>query len=125
MNAPKVLPDQEQHDWIIFFKEGHYMSEEQVQQRIKTPEVLEAFKRSKIKSLPAEVLATYEAEDKEYDRYSQHTESLVQQGKLEGEIKALMGLIEKGKITLDDVMQSDDYSKELKTELEKRFRSEK
>lgn len=47
------------------------------------------------------------------------------EGLLEGEVKILMGLIQKGKVTLDDVVQSDDYSKELKAGLEKRFRSGK
>ena len=134
MNAPKTSDDQEKQDWITFFKDGHSMTEEQVQQRIKTPEVLEAFKRAKIKSLPAKVLAAYEAEDAEYDRYSEHTEDIARkretkgraegllEGLLEGEVKALMGLIRKGKLTIDDVMQSDDYSPELKTELEKRFK---
>jgi hypothetical protein len=44
------------------------------------------------------------------------------EGLLEGEVKTLMGLINKRKLTLGDVMQSDDYSKEIKMELEKRLR---
>ena len=123
MNAPKTSDDQEKQDWITFFKDGHSMTEEQVQQRVKTPEVLEAFKRAKIKSLPAKVLAAYEAEDAEYDRHSEHTEDIAQKretkGREEGKIEILMGLIQKGKLTLDDVMQSDDYSPELKAELKK------
>jgi predicted transposase/invertase (TIGR01784 family) len=117
MNAPKTLDNQERLDWVTFFKEGHYMSEEQVRQRIKTPEVLEAFKRARIKSLPAEVLATYEAEDKEYDRYSQHTQSLV----LQGEVKAFMLLIKSGKITIEDIIQNGDISDEIKAELKKQL----
>lgn len=125
MNAPKSLPDQEQQDWVTFFKRGHYMSEEQVQQEIKTPAVLEAFKRAKLKSLPDRVREPYEAEDREYDRYSQHTASLVQEGKQEGKVEgtiaALAGLIKKGNVTLDDIKQSDDYSNEVKVALEKRL----
>ena len=133
MNAPKASDDQEKQDWITFFKDGYSMTEEQVQQKIKTPEVLEAFKRVKIKSLPPKVLAAYEAEDVEYDCYSEHTEDIAQkreargraegraEGLLEGLLEALMGLIQRGKLTIDDVMQSDDYSPELKKELEKRL----
>lgn len=121
MHAPKVLPDRERSDWVTFFKEGHYMSEDDVQKRIETPAVLEAFQLAKIKLLPAEVLATYEAEDHEYDRYSQHTESLVQQGALKGEVKALVGLIKAGKITVEDIIQNGDYSDEVKAELKKQL----
>ena len=85
MNAPETNPDREQLDWITFFKEGHYMTDKDVKKRIKTPAVLEAFKRSKIKDLPAKVLANYEAEDKEYDRYSQFTAEQIAKGKAEGE----------------------------------------
>jgi len=66
MNAPKTSDDQEKQDWITYLNDGYSMTEEQVQQRIKTPEVLEAFKRAKIKSLPAKVLAAYKAEGAEY-----------------------------------------------------------
>lgn len=45
------------------------MSEKDVKKKIKTSAVLEAFKRSRIKNLPAKVLSDYEEEDKEYDRY--------------------------------------------------------
>lgn len=84
MNAPKTNSNQEQQDWITFFKEGHYMSEKDVKKKIKTSAVLEAFKRSRIKNLPAKVLSDYEEEDKEYDRYSQFTAEKIQRGKAEG-----------------------------------------
>lgn len=129
MNAPKLLPDQEQQDWMTFFRRGHYMSEEQVKEQIKTPAVLEAFKLAKINSLPAEVLETYEAEDKEYDRYSQHTEDIAQQreakgkteGRVDGIVDTLVGLIKKGTITLEDAKQNGEYSDEVKAALEKRL----
>lgn len=38
------------------------------------------------------MLETYKAEDKEYDRYSDHTQNLVLQGELKSEVKTLMGL---------------------------------
>lgn len=80
MNAPKTNSNQEQQDWITFFREGHYMTEKDVKKKIKTPAVLEAFKRSRIKELPAKVLKNYEAEDQEYDRYSQFTTEQVERG---------------------------------------------
>ena len=43
-----------------------------------------AFERAKISKLPAEVQAAYEAEDEEYDRYSQHTADQINKGKEEG-----------------------------------------
>jgi predicted transposase/invertase (TIGR01784 family) len=127
MNAPKMSDDQEKQDWITFLKYGHSMTEELVQQRIKTPEVSEAFKRAKIKSLPAKVLAAYKAEYAQYHRYSDHTEDIAQKSREEGRKEAFeeamieisMGLIQKRKLTPDDVMQSDDYSPELKTKLKK------
>ena len=107
MNAPKLLPDQEQHDWITFFKRGHYMSEEQVTEQIKTPAVLEAFKLAKINSLPAEVLEIYKAEDQEYDRYSQHTEDIAQQreakGKEEEKIESALRMITSSTLADSDI----------------------
>jgi hypothetical protein len=38
-----------------------------------------------------------------------------------GQVKTILGFIQKGKLTADDVMQSDDYSPKLKAELEKRL----
>lgn len=122
MNAPKTLPDKEKQDWITFFKRGHHMSEEQVKKEITTPAVLEAFKRAQIKLLPDQVRETYEAEDKEYDRYSQHTASLVQEGRQEGAVEAVVGLIKKGNITLDDIKNSGDYSDEFKVALENKLK---
>jgi predicted transposase/invertase (TIGR01784 family) len=80
MNAPdKEDPasSQEKNDWITFFKRGHQMSEEQVKSQIQTPAVLEAFQRAKLSSLPGDVKDAYEDEDKQYDRYSEYTQQLV------------------------------------------------
>ena len=38
-----------------------------------TPEVFEAFNRAKISALPGKVWEAYEAEDKKYNQYSEHT----------------------------------------------------
>lgn len=83
MNAPRTSSNQEQQDWVTFFKEGHYMTEAEVKKRIKTKAVLEAFEKARLNKLPADVRAAYEAEDKEYERYSDHTQELIQEGKKE------------------------------------------
>jgi predicted transposase/invertase (TIGR01784 family) len=84
MNSPEALSSQEVQDWVTFFKRGHFMSEEEVVSTIKTPEVLQAFERAKISKLPGEVRLAYEEEDREYDRYSQHTEDLVDKAETKG-----------------------------------------
>ena len=53
------------------------MTEEEVAVQIKTPAVLTAFSLAKISEMPVEVLASCEDEDKQYDRYSQHTADLI------------------------------------------------
>ena len=79
MNSPnpKDLQDQEKKDWVTFFKRGHHMSEKEVQGSIQTEAVLRAFELAKIRKLPSDVLWAYEAEEKEYDRYSHHTNELL------------------------------------------------
>ncbi|MCP5322493.1 MAG: PD-(D/E)XK nuclease family transposase [Candidatus Paracaedibacteraceae bacterium] len=73
MNARGVaLEEKEMHDWITFFRNAHHMSEDAVREQITTPAVLRAFELSKIHTLPAVVLASYEAQDKDYERYSHH-----------------------------------------------------
>lgn len=81
MNAPKTSSNQEQQDWITFFKEGHYMTAANVKQRIKTKAVLQAFEKAQLNRLPADVRAAYETQDKDYDRFSDHTEELVRKSK--------------------------------------------
>ena len=76
MQAQKVK-DQEQQDWLTFFKKAHDMSEKDVKVEIKTPAVLRAFERAKISKLPAEVREDYEAQDKEFERYSEYTNKQV------------------------------------------------
>lgn len=80
MNAPKEFSNQVLQDWVIFLKAGHLMTQKEVEEQIKTPEVLEAFELAKIQSLPSKVRLAYTEEDKEYAQYSQHTQDLVQEG---------------------------------------------
>ena len=68
------------------------MNEEEVAAEIKTPAVLRAFELAKISKLPAQVRASYQADDEDFDRYSQHTAEQISKatktakmdGKLEG-----------------------------------------
>lgn len=87
-NAPQDMGNQAQKDWVTYFKRGHWMTKEEVQATIKTPEVLKAFELSELNKLPWEVRKAYEEEDLEYDRYSIHTEEIAQEreekGKIEG-----------------------------------------
>ena len=76
--------DREKQDWITFFKRGHLMNESQVKEQIQTPEVLQAFERAKLSSMPVEVKEAYDDEDRQYDRYSQHTAEVASKGKAEG-----------------------------------------
>ena len=81
MNAPdNGLPGSEKQDWITFLKRGHRMTEEEVQTSIKTPEVLEAFKKARLDNLPREVRKRYFMEDLKFDQYSDHTNKLVSEG---------------------------------------------
>ena len=64
MNAPDtVLPGSEKQDWITFFKRGHRMNDQEVNESITTPEVLLAFERVRLDNLPREVRERYVAED--------------------------------------------------------------
>jgi predicted transposase/invertase (TIGR01784 family) len=95
MKAPTV-DDQEKQDWLTFFKKAAYMTEEEVQATIKTEAVRRAFERAKIDKLPTEIFNAYEAEDKEYDQYSQHTADLVSKGKIEEKIQIAKSMKAKG-----------------------------
>ncbi len=83
MHAPAVV-DKEKNDWITFFKKAHEMTQDEVKAQITTPAVLLAFELSKFSALPADVRASYEAEGREYDRYSQHTAEQVSKGEKSG-----------------------------------------
>jgi len=88
MNAPKtIFNDREQQDWITFFRDAQYMTETDVEKQISSPAVLEAFKLSRLKELPPIVRARYEAEDKDYERYSDHTNDMVKKGEKAAKIE--------------------------------------
>jgi predicted transposase/invertase (TIGR01784 family) len=89
MNAPPTLPscDQEQRDWITFFKRGAQMNEEQVTSEVRTQAVLSAFQRAKLSSLPDQVKQDYDAQQLLYDQVSDYTAEKVAEGEAKGEAK--------------------------------------
>lgn len=111
MNAPMV-DDQEKNDWMTFFQRAHHMTEEDVAARIKTPAVLEAFELAQISKLPAEVRASYEAEDEKYDRYSMHTAEIRQAAEIKGKMEVALKMIKRGhplhEIAEDTGLSSED-----------------
>ena len=111
MNAPKNIDKQEQQDWITFFKRGHYMSEKEVLETIKTPAVLTAFERARIDKLPRNVQRGYEAEDSEYSRFSEHTASEVAKAKIESKIEVVKRMLSKNK-TINDIVDATDLTLE-------------
>ena len=91
------------------------MTEEEVAAQIKTPAVLQAFELAKISKLPAEVRASYEAEDREYNRYSEHTAEIQQsakiEGKNEGKIEVALKMIKRGR-PLHEIVEDTGLSSE-------------
>ena len=65
------------------------MQEDEVKRILKTPAVLHAFDRATISKMPKEVKAIYDAEDIEYNRYSQHTQQMVEKGEATGVEKGI------------------------------------
>ena len=110
MQAPTVT-NREKQDWFTFFKDARYMSEDDVKSRIKTPAVLQAFERAKISKLPQDVQTAYEAEDKEYDRYSQHTAEQVIKGKEETANLVARNLLNDG-MSIEAVARNTGLSRE-------------
>lgn len=92
MNAPRSFSgnEREKQDWITFLKNGHHMTEDQVKKQIETVAVKKAFERARISKMPSAVQQAYEAEDKEYDRFSEHTAEKKAEGKIEGKIEMLI-----------------------------------
>jgi predicted transposase/invertase (TIGR01784 family) len=82
-----VSDNKEKLDWFTFFKKAQNMTEEDVQEKISTPAVLEAFEMARLDSLPEAVREMYSSEESEYDRYSIHTQELVEKGRAEGRAK--------------------------------------
>lgn len=115
MNSSAKLPNQEIQDWVTFFKEGHFMTEEEVGATIKTPEVLEAFKKAKMKGLPNDVRLEYEKEDKQYARYSEHTEELVMERMSEVKEGIVINLINMKSLSNAEIAQATGL---LETDIE-------
>ena len=69
------------------------MKEDDVKRIIKTPAVLHAFDRATLSKMPREVKALYDAEDIEYNRYSQHTQQMVEKGEAKARAEAKAGLL--------------------------------
>ncbi len=57
----------------------------------------EAFELSKFSKLPAEVRASYEAEDREYDRYSQHTAEQISKGEKCAKLEVAQNMLKRGR----------------------------
>ena len=60
---------------------------------IETTEVKKAFEMAKISKFPSEVRIAYQNEDLEYDRYSEHTQKLVDKTILEAKLKIASKLL--------------------------------
>lgn len=95
MNAPQTFDERELEDWITFFKDGSKMTEDDVKSKIKTQAVLEAFKFSRMTTLPEKVKREYEAEEDRYNQYSHHTNEKIAEGKAEGKIEAKIEMVKK------------------------------
>ena len=69
-NAPQESDNQEQQDWLIYFKRAPFMNKKEVASIIKTKGVRKAFQLATLKTLPGEVLTDYGTEDKEFNKYT-------------------------------------------------------
>ncbi len=83
-NVPKNVDTQEQKDWLLFFKNAHNMTEEDVKREIKTTAVLKAFERARLISLPDAIKVNYDAEDVQYENLSEYIEEREAKKKAEG-----------------------------------------
>ncbi len=81
MHTHQSLKDREQNDWLTFFKEASHMTEKDVQEKISTPAVLEAFERAKLSTLPDRVLEMYAMQELRHAQYSIHTQERIEKGK--------------------------------------------
>ncbi len=73
--------------------------------QIQTPEVLQAFERAKLSSMPMGVKEDYDDEDSQYNRYSQHTAAEVAKGLL----KCALGM-KKLNIPTDQIVMTTGLS---------------
>jgi predicted transposase/invertase (TIGR01784 family) len=91
------------------------MTEEQVKQQIQTPGVLRAFERAKLSAIPREIKESYETQEQQYAVYSQHTQALIEKGKVEGKAEGkaeiAQSMIQKG-YTLEQVAELTGFTEE-------------
>ena len=95
------------------------MTEDDVAAQITTPAVLRAFELAKLSTLPDTVRASYDDEDREYDRYSQHTAEQIRmaeksgkiEGNFEGKIEVARKLLAMN-LTVDQIEKATGLSSE-------------
>ena len=97
MHVPEQSDNKEKLDWFTFFKNAQNMTEEDVQEKISTPAVLEAFEMARLESLPDAVREMYNAEESEYERYSIHTQEAMEKGMEKGRAEGRAEGMEKGR----------------------------
>ena len=88
-NAPLEVDSQEKQDWLLFLKQAHMMTEEDVRKQVQTPAVRQAFDLAKIQNMPANVRDSYKKDELKYGNYSMLINSIVEEEKkkAEAEIK--------------------------------------
>lgn len=84
MNAPRKNNNKELQDWLTFFRYAHEMTQEQVDEEISTPAVLEAFSRARYTNLPKKVKTGYDLQEGGFGQYSHYTHELVEEGIAQG-----------------------------------------
>ena len=87
------------------------MNEQEVTANIKTPEVLQAFERARLAKLPREVRERYIAEDLEYDRYSDHTNKLLNEARKEGKKETARNLLDLD-VHMEKIIKATGLTKE-------------
>ena len=77
---------------------------------IKAPEVLLAFGRARLDKLPGEVRERYVEQDREFDRYSDHTSKLVREGRREGVLEIARKMLVRGR-PLEEIVEDTGLTK--------------
>ena len=83
-NVPLDSIPLERREWLTFFRSSHTMTERDVEQTIKTPAVLAAFERAKLKNLPDKVMKHYKEEESQLKNLTGHMAKIREEGKDEG-----------------------------------------
>ena len=105
--------DQRLNDWLMFFRDGYQMTEEQVSEKISTEAVKQAFERAKLENMPEKVRQQFDAQDEEYGQYSDYIKERyqtgIEQGKNEKALEIACELIKVG-VEKDKVAESTGVS---------------